>query len=566
MSSDVRRSSAATTSHCSPEKFAAGVKILMLEQAPEIWEGLGFASIETCPRDVFAVDAASPVMRGLSNPDLRYWRGSPDLLPEFKQYRGHDAPHAPKASNRNAVASCVLRIPQMVGFTPLLKAEFNLEYSPLTQWRDGHGVMLCSTLDLSGRVGVEPVPTLLAINLLRLLDEPSDVSKKTYCASSSQAAVLMDGLQAARSQQAQVMPGDVWVRLKGDADKDAKQVEDFVRQGGVALNLAFPAGNLRSDGFRLTEAEVFKADPPNGECFRNIGCDLTRWRDFLTVARFEPQGQTEGSMVSGDGLFLSRRIGKGVMLYVQVAPGLLEDKHPLGTDQREAAQLSVLALRRLVAQTLTNLGVEAAAPLARRVLTLKAGASFKTLGGWQILGPFPPESADLKQVMDTKLPGEDNAIAGDDNPNFNYQRKDGVTLNFRTTLSPDNNNFIDLGKALHSDKELTIAYATKTIESETERLAMLELNADWYLRAWVNGKIVLDLLGWPRPKSNRITVDLKKGSNVITLKVGAGSKGYGFWAKMAEPGTEDAIDSAAPLPGLYDTTLKLTDPYEYHYW
>lgn len=84
-----------------------GLKVVFLEQTPEVWEAMGLRNYEAAPRQVF------PTMKQLNlrEADLRDWRGKATLLPEFKAARAYDVPVAPKTSNRGVVASTVMEIP-----------------------------------------------------------------------------------------------------------------------------------------------------------------------------------------------------------------------------------------------------------------------------------------------------------------------------------------------------------------------------------------------------------------------------------------------------------------------
>ena len=64
----------------------------------------------------------------------------------------------------------------------------------------------------------------------------------------------------------------------------------------------------------------------------------------------------------------------------------------------------------------------------------------------------------------------------------------------------------------------------------------------------------------------RPRVRLEKGENVITVKVRAGSKGFGFWANLSEgEGGDDQIDEESQVR-FYRDECRLRDPYEYHFW
>ena len=81
--------------------IARGLRVLVLKQQPEAWRGLGFRTIATMPRYVFATDSSDPLTQGLAPEDLINWRGSPDLLPEGKN-QPSETQHAPKWVNTHA--------------------------------------------------------------------------------------------------------------------------------------------------------------------------------------------------------------------------------------------------------------------------------------------------------------------------------------------------------------------------------------------------------------------------------------------------------------------------------
>jgi len=247
---------------------------------------------------------------------------------------------------------------------------------------------------------------------------------------------------------------------------------------------------------------------------------------------------------------------------------LLEDRYADEPKKRHAMRLSVFRLRQLTAQLLTNAGASADPAVTARLCELRAGPAFERLESWYVLGPFYPGDASPGKALDTTFPGENNAIAGDTNPNITYKREDGKALDFRTTVTADAGGFVNLSGALTPDGP-AIAYATRTIHSDTEREATLRLGVDYFMQVWVNGKIVYRLPGGhgsPKPNRHHVKIPLRSGANAITLKILAGSKGFGFWANLSTQGaTPQTNEDASPVP-LYPPDITYFDPYEYHYW
>ncbi len=549
----------------------AGLNVIVLEQTPQIWEGFGFKSIETSPRRLFAADKESALLAGIQPEDLFNWRGSPDLVPEFKHARGYDVLHAPKVTNRNAVASCVLQIPQAVGFTAVVAGEFGLDYSALLTFNTGRGVIVFSSLDLTGRVGQSPVPTLLATNILQYADDFQPRVRQAVYAGMDQGRNLLERLHCkfADSATLPAHPSEGLVIEYGKSTLAEGKLKDFVATGGHVVSIDLPESDLRQLGVQTAKRSLFKASLPEAApVFRGVTADLLRWRDKLNVNAIEASG---AGQPCSDGLMLLAKSGSGQRLFMQVTPEMLRDRYRQDAARREAMLFSVSALNRLTARLLTNSGCAPSPELVQRLATLQTGAKFNNLGFWHVLGPFPVQANNRAEAMEAVLPGESNAIAGDTNPNLYYTRADGTQLDFRKTAVSDAKGFIDLGEALGAFGETGIAYATKTVDCDQSGEVTLRLGVDYFMKVWVNGELVCDISeghGSPKPNRHIIKTRMKQGENVITLKVWPGSKGFGFWANMSEPSADLAQDAgpAGPVVELYDPEAILRDPYEYHYW
>ncbi|MET0262982.1 MAG: glycoside hydrolase family 2 TIM barrel-domain containing protein [Rariglobus sp.] len=545
-----------------------GLRVLVLEQQPAVWEMLGFETLETMPRYVFAADAQSPVLAGLKAVDLLNWRGSPDLLPEGQHVRTYDNLRAPHWTNRHAVASVVLKTPEVVGFTPLLKTEFDLAYTPLLEWRQGKGVVYFSSLDFSGRVGIDPAATRLADNLMRSLERPLPATVPVHYRGDAAGEALLGRLQIAAQKTAPANgTSALWV-LGGDQPESA-DVAAFIQSGGTVLRLPQSAKALRAAGVAAEDRSIARVVAPAEpvSVLRGVGPELLRWREALAATVF-----SEGEGVVAGGILRGKVSGRGREIWLQVSPDLLADKHADAPAKREAVQLSVSRLHRLTAQVLTNLGATPSPSLSNRVATLGRVASFQPISGWNVLGPWKSGLRNGKALMDEVWPGETDAIAGDDNPNTTYRRADGTMLDWRRVVNANETGYVNFQKEFMSG-EGSVVYAQRKIRSEKNRIVRMRLGADYWLRFWVNGKLQLDVSeahASPQPAAFQIDVPLRAGENVLTIKAGAGSKGFGFWADMGEPAGGGAAASGpadmGPPVNFYTRLFKPFDPYQFHYW
>lgn len=538
-----------------------GLKVLVLEQRPEVWRGFGFRSNEAMPRSAYIVDPANPVFAGLRDADLRYWRGSPDLLPEG---RNQPAPtqHAPKWTNRHAVASSIPQIPRASGFVPLAAAEFDLDYAPLLEWRSGRGLVWYSAFDFSGRVGSDPAASLLAANVLCTLDAAAPEPTRRLAWSGGAA-----GQELLRRLNLDPVPWNVTLppattvlAVGADATLEPAAIEAFARAGGRVLLLAAPAARLQALGFAASPAKLQRAAWPDSASpwFRGLGPNLMRWREAIETA-------------TADGKVLAQKqIGTGVIVCCQLEPGLLPSVQSGDKERLEIAQTSLWRCQQLVARVLTNLGAEPVAAAADRLGFLDLGPRFEVLKHWNVLGPYHVEREDGEAMLSSKFPGEDMAIAGDSNPNVTFRTADGRALDWRPTVQADADGRVNLAKALQRES-LSVAYVVTTVSSGSEREALLRLGCDWRMRVWVNGEEVFKTLqGGNRAAAYTVKVRLKKGENSIGMKVASGSKGHSFFADLGteSPAGAVALPDAAKGVSFYGGSASADefDPYEYHYW
>lgn len=489
------------------EDVRNGLRVIFLEQKPEIWEAMGFRNYEPSARQIF------PLSRNFDAGELSYWRGKSTLLPEFTPPRAYDLPVAPKTSNRNTVATSVMEIPQAVGFLPLLAGEFDMNYSPLLVFNAEKGAIVYSSLDFTGRVGVDPAATRTAAQLFRTMD-------------------------------------------------------DFVAEAmpDVTVHVNLPPEELAKRQIKTEPAKTRRLTPPGNDYKNLLPPNLLRFRDEITYNKIV--SGRDGDIIECDGAFLFRREGENVQFFCQLAPELLENRYASEPDKAEGVALSVLRLKQLVARLKSLSGNNTDPAVFDRLLKVRKGAAFQDLDNWTVFGPFDPKTTDAAKALATEFPGEKAAVAGDLNPNITYQHG-GRTFDFRTTATAEAEHFVNLGRAVGNTSGNIIAYAVRDVNSPAERKATLRFGLDYFGRVYVNGKLVFEQStnhSAPKPNQFRIRIPLKAGENVITFKVLSGSKGFGFWANLSEEEAEGQEQEGAAGELLYDPNIKTRNPYEYHYW
>lgn len=548
-----------------------GLKVLVLEQLPGVWRGLGFRGNEAMPRRVFPSGADCPVMKGLGLSDLTDWRGSPDLLPEGVN-QVSETKHASKWVNTHGIASSIPQIPRAAGFTPLLSAEFDLDYSPLLEWRFGKGLVLFSALDFTGRVGVDPAATTLARNVLTYLDSIApEMTRRVVCTGDQDAIDLLRrlGVDASPADKLDDPSGTLLVVAgAGPAQQD---IEKFAAAGGRVFFLPQTPESLAAYGLKTQNISLRKVPVEDDPSFHNIGPSLLRWRDALNLDAFQPEGQPLGTTVLAGGIAATRAVGKGTLLFCQVSPALLSAKYAGDKDRTEAIGLSVIRLEQLLARLLGNLGAESSEKTASRVSTcIDSGSQFIVLKNWNVLGPYRVEHDNGEAMLNTKNAAEDMAMVGDTNPNITFPNPNGKPFDWRDSVNADRNGFVNLG-AFYKLENKAVAYAVTTLASGTDRDAVLRVGCDWRMKIWVNGNEEFRTLdGKNMPGAYQVKVALKKGENAIAFKIASGSKGFGFYADITQEVTPGKIRD---LPELKKISLYADrpqedefDPYFFTYW
>ena len=355
----------------------AGLKAIIMEQRPEAWESLGFKTLETMPGYLFIRDRNHPLFAGLTDADLTNWRGAPDLLPEKQWARSYDFYRAPKWTNTHAVASVMIEIPRVVGFDPLLLGEFDLKYSPLLRFRAGTGVIYFSSLDFCGRIGSDPVATLMAHRLLQYVATEKSVVHPSYAAADDdkRAVELLAKLQV-ETQSLSTMRNPGGAVIVAGATTDAK-LRQYAKDGATVFVLPCPEKLLLKDGYRVKKAACYRLPEGQGLLFQGIGPDLLRWRDKLDLVLFSTP-PSEAELMAG-GAVLLERVEPGSIIRCQIDPLQLIGRYGADTPAGQTISPSVEKGFQLYAELLTNIRASAAPQVLRRLCSPQSGNTFTDL-------------------------------------------------------------------------------------------------------------------------------------------------------------------------------------------
>lgn len=530
------------------EAVSKGARVLILEQLPTLWENFGFRLVDLCTRRVFETPYSKEVMQGLTAADLWHWRGTPTLTPEYRLLRSVSQP--PKGVNRHGVASTVFEIPDAVGFEPMFQCEFDLRYSPLLRFRTGRGAVYYSSFDFTDRVGVDPAATQLARNLL-------------VCA-------LKETTPA--DQQILVNCGTL-----------NPETEAVLKAGGVVLNVGLTDAALAQRNIRFEKRKLHQAKLDG---FLQATCatrNLFRWRDAVEVNCItEPGAECEGIWYR-----------RGNECFLQVASGAEVGKYERA-DYVRSTLLSVLMMDQLKSRVLTALHAAPAPENCRRLDSVYYNIPYTYVKDWYTYGPFIYDRYYYVATYGETLPGEEQAIRGDINPNPTYQvgkadaqkakgmdeKTKGNVFDFRNMISASESGWIDLSTQFKLEGKAAYCFLLHTWNEPQACEAIYGFSFPASATIYLNGEKVFErknayneLLREIPLDFYRVRLKLKAGENVITVKLTtqpenlAKGRPQRFGCTRAIEGwSMKQVMTLQSSGSLYNPKGNINYAYRYHYW
>jgi len=136
----------------------------------------------------FIADRQHPIVAGLDDADLAYFRGPARIVARekgpsrFYRHGQSVAIPTPHLTNEGLVASYVMEKPCYGDIHPILVAGYDLEESALIELRSGKGAMWLCQVDVTDRYGLDPATTRLVDNLLRYVIATKPAAKTTALA------------------------------------------------------------------------------------------------------------------------------------------------------------------------------------------------------------------------------------------------------------------------------------------------------------------------------------------------------------------------------------------------
>jgi hypothetical protein len=228
-----------------------GLKVVIFEQTGEVLEKrFGFRVTEYGLRWVFARVPDHPLLAGIAEERLRNWRGEATLLPPRRNVDGPTSTvlwcgipveRVWRAGNRGNVASVLIEKPARGDFLPILDGGYALQYTTLTEYRDGLGMVLFCQMDVSGRTEGDPAAEALTRNILRYVSDWKPAPRRTvvyagepagkqYLEATGLSPAAVTGGGLSRDQVLVVGPGGGRELAGG-----AAAIADWLKAGGHVL-------------------------------------------------------------------------------------------------------------------------------------------------------------------------------------------------------------------------------------------------------------------------------------------------------------------------------------------
>lgn len=329
-----------------------GGRVLMMAQEPDwLRRNVGMRVSRHVTRRVFPVQADHPLVEGLTNDDLRDWRGTGTLVEPYPMYKRDAYPYSVwHWGNRHSVASAPVEKPHFSGWRPLLECEFDLAYTPLMELDYGRGRITYCALDLEDQAPADPVADLLS---RRILDRVAfgamapRVGPVAYIGDASGSA-LLDEL-GVHYKSANNLQGAGVVVLGPGASVQQADLNAFLERGGRALILAAPSASENHFGMKVVMRERFHGAstvPPASEsALAGIGISDLHVRAHRTHPIFATEKPDDWSAV-----LAVKRVGRGVAVYTQLDPPALN------AEKNQYFRLTRWRQLRTLSQILANLG------------------------------------------------------------------------------------------------------------------------------------------------------------------------------------------------------------------
>jgi beta-galactosidase len=331
---------------------AAGGRVVVFGQSPDWYRSIGLRVSRYVSRRVFPIAADHPLTAGLTAEDLRDWRGSGTLIQPRPAYaKDRIPPFGWHWGNRHSVSSAALEKPHRSGWRPILECEFDLAYSPLLELDLGLGRVWLCTLDFEGRDQADPAADTLFRQFARYVAESPArprAAKTVYLGNDSGASLLRS--LAVNFTKTTTLPDDATLAIIGaEANVTPAALTAWAAAGRNVFVLPADKGGINHFGADIVLTTRFggSLNLPPSPLGDGLSLSDLHFRSTVDARLVGPAGP---ATVYADGLLASQSSGKGLVVYSQLNPRMVD------LEAKPYLRYTAWRLTRANAQVLANLG------------------------------------------------------------------------------------------------------------------------------------------------------------------------------------------------------------------
>jgi beta-galactosidase len=308
----------------------AGGRLLVMAQDPDwLRRSLDLRVSRFSSRNVFPIPTAPEPFASLSPDLLRDWRGESTLVEPRPPYEKRVTPPFGWRWGQNGVVSTAsIEKPHLTGWRPLFECDFDLAYSPLMELDFGNGRAIVCSFDFEDHLDDPAAAELLQRIVTYGAQAPlaPRTLKAVYLGGEVGGNLLKSlGLQFDNSD---ALPTEASLVVIGEgAAVEPADLERAAAAGSQILVLADPEATAAGAGH-------FGAVVASAPDFAGFRGDLPRWPELRGLSLSDLHFRSEipwpviqaspGLEIAADGLFARHSFGKGVILYTQMAPNLVD--------------------------------------------------------------------------------------------------------------------------------------------------------------------------------------------------------------------------------------------------
>ncbi|MBI4979250.1 MAG: beta galactosidase jelly roll domain-containing protein [Spirochaetes bacterium] len=352
-----------------------GLSVVIFEQdLPTLMNRFGFRATEYGMRNGFIRTVAHPLMAGIAPDNLRDWRGASTLttsfltnLPELEtsdpkwEWCGFVNKRVWRCGNNGNIASVVFEKPAVGNWLPLIDCGFDLQYSPLMEYREGKGRVIFCQLDVNGRSADDPIADTLVKNIMKYAAEAKAPAARTvYYAGGKEGAELLTSLNVSYSAYTagQKIGGDATLIVGTGLYGDAIDVNAMLAAGANVLALGLSEGEMKAlyPAVQVkTGADVSRTiSDLSAPAFAGINNAELHWRTKPSYAMLADTNASSSPALK------AMNQGKGTLVLCQVAPWHFDFV------KKPYVKISYRRTVFLVSRLIANLGGQSLSPFIAR--------------------------------------------------------------------------------------------------------------------------------------------------------------------------------------------------------